>query len=330
VALPDPDTWRGEHAPLADAPEPDRGAEPESMVVTVGTGERIHYLDWGGPVAAAEAIMLVHGVAQTSWSWAPVARRLRVACRTIAVDLRGHGLSDAPRSGYDLESLAWDVLTVLTATGQGIEAKGPPAIVAGHGLGAMVAVTMASLTPESVAGVALADGGWEDVAEATRLSSAEFLAGLAEPPEVLASMAAFLADREAFDPASWDADQERAARAQVDQKHAGHVALVTRSAAIRGVVDAMYGYQPMEVAATVPRPLLVLVAESGSADDEAVRERRLALDDVLASHARSGAPARVVRFIGAGHNLMRYRPAEVAAELLALRAVAAAVGQSQR
>src|SRR3990172_3506857 len=100
----------------------------------------------------------------------------------------------------------------------------------------MVGPTTAGLRPDSVEGVGLVDGGWEELAEATRQSPPEFLAALAEPPEVLASMEAFLADRRAFDPGTWDADQERAARAQVDEKHAGHVALVTRSIAVRGMV----------------------------------------------------------------------------------------------
>ena len=62
----------------------------------------------------------------------------------------------------------------------------------------------------------------------------EFLRGLDEPPEVMRSMAAFLADRAGFDPATWDADQERAARATVVETHAGKVVPATRPHAARG------------------------------------------------------------------------------------------------
>ena len=58
----------------------------------------------------------------------------------------------------------------------------------------------------------LVDGGWEDVAETSGMEPDEFLRGLDEPPEVLRSMAAFLADRRDFDPATWDADEEAGAR----------------------------------------------------------------------------------------------------------------------
>jgi pimeloyl-ACP methyl ester carboxylesterase len=291
--------------------------EPESLVVRTDVGHQIHYLDWGGH--GRPGIVLVHGLAGTAWDWAPVARRLADATRVIAVDLRGHGLSDAPRSGYDLESLAFDTLTVLVANGWGIDADGPPAVVAGHGFGAQVAATMAVIQPGSISGLGLIDFGWEDMESATGQSPAEFEAAIADPPEVMTSMSAFLADRRDFDPGSWDADQERAARATVDEKHAGHVAPVTRTHVLRGSIAAMYEFRPMETLARLPQPMLIAVAESGAADDAEIRERRLSLDDLVAARAAAGMRTPDVRrFVGAGHNLMRYRPQELTDALMDL------------
>ncbi len=303
-------------------------AEPESFVLRLQTGERLHYLDWGRPERTdLPPLVLVHGIAQTGWSWTPVARRLRGLTRVLALDLRGHGLSEAPRSGYGLGSLALDVITVMSGNGWGSDVGGPPVVIAGHGFGAQVAATAAGLRPGSVAGVALIDGGWEEVGEATRSTPAEFLAAIAEPPEVMRTMEAFLADRRDFDPGTWDADQERAARAQVDEKHAGHVGLVARHAVVRAVVEAMFDYRPVEALRSVACPLLVLAAEAATADDEDARERWLALQDVERARAALGrSAARVVRLPGAGHNLMRYRPAEVSAELAALLRLAATSG----
>ncbi len=304
--------------------EVDRETEPESLVVTTDDGVRLHELDWGAPSQALPRlapVVLVHGLSGTGWSFAPVARRLCRAVRVVGLDLRGHGSSEQPRSGYGLSSLAYDVLTILSANGWGADVAGPPVVLAGHGMGAMVVATAAALAPDSVAGVALLDGGWETLWDATGMSPPEYLAALAEPPEVLASMAAWLADRRAYDPASWDADQERAARAQVEEKHAGHVAPVVRAATLRALVEAIDAYRPAEAMGNIRAPLTVLVAESGNADDEDARERRLALDDVERLRAAAGAPAaRIVVHRGVGHNLMRYRPDAVAAELRALAA----------
>jgi pimeloyl-ACP methyl ester carboxylesterase len=154
------------------------------------------------------------------------------------------------------------------------------------------------------------------------MDAAEFQRGLDEPPEVLASMDAYLADRRDWDPFTWDADQERAARAAVDEKYAGRVAPVVRRHAVSGSVASMFAYRPMTALAGLDRPLTVLVAEPGGADDDDVRERRLALDDLLAARAAARMPsARVVRFAGSAHNLMRYRPDEVSASIAGLLAV---------
>lgn len=293
------------------------GPEPESMVVQLQSGERLHYLWWPGTKGAARPLVLIHGLTRTAWTWLPVGRRLAAAgLQVVAPDLRGHGASDAPLSGYELGSLALDVLTVAAGAGWGEAAAGPPVIVAGHGLGAMIAVEMARVQPASVVAVALVDGGWEEMVEATRLLPDQLVEAMAEPPEVLASMSTYLADRRDFDTATWDADQERAARAQVSERHAGHVGLVTKGSVIRRCVASMYGYRPLEALAAIDCPVSVLVAASATADDEDERERRLALDDVDRARTEAGRVPLAVRVLdGAGHDLMRYRPREVTGEL---------------
>jgi pimeloyl-ACP methyl ester carboxylesterase len=315
-----------------DRPPPtDAAVVPESLLVTMDTGERLNVLDWGGPTdSGLPALVLVHGLSATGWIWAPIARRIRRRTRVLAPDLRGHGLSESPRTGYALESLAYDVLTVVTAAGLGPDVDGRPVVVAGHGFGALVAGTAAMLRPGTVAGLALIDGGWEDTAEATGMDADEMLRSLADPPEVLASMEAYLADRRDYDPPSWDADQERAARAAVDEKYQGRVTPVVRRFALSGAVRAMFDYRPAAILGVYPGPVLVAVAEAGGADDMAARERRLALDDELRRRTAAGLAAPTVRrYPGVGHNLMRYRPDELTGDLLALLAAAAATGPAR-
>lgn len=296
--------------------------EPVSLVVTLDTGDRVHYFDWGGPDPAITrdgrppGLLLLHGLGLAAWSWTPIARRLRTITSVVAMDLRGHGLSDSPRTGYELAEHAFDALTVMSANGWGSDVGGPPAVVAGHGFGAMIAATMGVLRPGSVAALALVDAGWENVAETTGQSPDEFERGLGDPPEVLASLETLLADRRDYDPASWDADQERAARDTVDQKYAGHVKSVARPHVIRGCVSAIFDYRPEDTLARATMPVLVAAAGAGTADDEEGRLRSLALDDLQRARSRAGLAAiQVVNFAGAGHNLMRYRPAELSTAL---------------
>ena len=131
--------------------------EPDGFVVTVDSDDRIHFLDWGGPAedpsptadpAAMPGVVLVHGLSQTAWIWTPVARRLRERARTIAMDLRGHGLSDAPTEddAYDLPVLGEDVIAVAEGSGalDPEVAAGSRVVLAGHGFGAIVAAEAAS------------------------------------------------------------------------------------------------------------------------------------------------------------------------------------------
>jgi len=295
-------------AAVARVPPPDPAAEPDGFVVTVDRNDRIHFLDWGGPGAGA---LLIHGLSSTAWSWISVARRVRGARRTVAMDLRGHGLSDAPTEGYDPETLAEDALAV--ADGSGLLTAGPIAL-AGHGFGAIVAAWTAARLGTGCAGLVLVDGGWEDLAASTGLAPDEFLRDLDEPPEVLRSVAAYLADREAFDPATWDPDQERAARAAVVELPAGRVVPSSRPHAIAGSVEAMFAYRPDETLAAVSAPIAALIAAD---DEDGTKSSSLAA--VQAALAAAGRPPiRVAAFPGDGHNLPRHRPVEVAAAILAI------------
>jgi pimeloyl-ACP methyl ester carboxylesterase len=309
--------------PLGAVSPPDLAAEPEGFVVLVEPGDRIHFLDWGTerpdpphPGGVLPGVLLVHGLSQTAWTWTPVARRLRSgAVPTVALDLRGHGLSDAPTEGsYDAPTLADDVVAV--AEGSGLLAGSDDRIVlAGHGFGAIVAAWAARELGTRCAGLVLVDGGWEDLEAASGMDADEFLRGLDEPPEVLRSMTAFLADRAAFDPASWDADQERAARATVVETHAGRVVPSTRPHALEACVRAMFEYHPAPTLAAVEAEVVALA----TTDDES-GSRAAALRD--ASAAREAARHRPIAargFQGVGHNLMRYRPDEVTAAILVLR-----------
>jgi pimeloyl-ACP methyl ester carboxylesterase len=301
---------------MVPVPPPDPAAEPDGYVVMVELGDRIHFLDWGGGEGRDRAdgpgVLLVHGLSNTAWSWAPVARRLCAIRHVIAMDLRGHGLSDAPTEGYDPATLAGDVVAV--AEGSGLLA-GPADTVtlAGHGFGAIVAAWAAVELGRRCAALVLVDGGWESIEVATGVDVEEFLRGLDEPPEVMRSMAAFLADRKGFDPATWDADQERAARATVVETHAGHVVPSTRPHAVEASVRTMFEYDPLAILAEVAAPVMALIG----ADDED-GSRAAALGDASSTRVAAGRSAiRVVAVGPYGHNLMRYRPEAVGAAILA-------------
>jgi pimeloyl-ACP methyl ester carboxylesterase len=297
---------------LVLAPPPDPTLEPAGFLARTADGNRVHFLDWGG-AATGPGVLLVPGLLSPAWSWASVARRLARVRRTCVMDLRGHGLSDAPSGGYGLTTLGEDA--ALVAEASGVAGADGRVVVAGHGFGACVAAAAAAALGERCAALVLVDGGIERLPETLDLDADELLRSLDEPPAVLRTMDAWLADRRAFDEATWDVDQERAAREAVVETAAGHVVRAVRPFVVAAMVPTMLAYDPAEVLTTVAAPIVALVAMA--AGDPAPRLAELRRAGV-ARVAAGRDPIRVAGLAGAAHNLPRHRPAEVTAAILGL------------
>jgi pimeloyl-ACP methyl ester carboxylesterase len=106
------------------------------MPTVEGAGVALHYEEQGdGPPA-----LLIHGLASDGAAMAPVAAAVASAGgRAIAYDRRGYGESGAPQpyQGTTAEEQAEDAAALLRALDAG------PAVVAGDGFGALVALDLA-------------------------------------------------------------------------------------------------------------------------------------------------------------------------------------------
>src|SRR3984957_15207183 len=92
-----------------------------------------------GPV-----VLLLHGYAENSDSWAPLAADLMKDHTVIVPDLRGIGRSSKPAGGYDKKTQAVDIRAVVTALGY------DRTFVVAHDIGNMVAYAYAASYPEKV------------------------------------------------------------------------------------------------------------------------------------------------------------------------------------
>ena len=104
-----------------------------------------------------DPIICLHGITAQHRAFNAVARYLEASRGPVGVDLRGRGDSDKPESGYSLEAHAADVVRVLDHLG--LES----AVLAGHSMGAFVALKTALLFPDRVRAIVLLDGGWPRV-----------------------------------------------------------------------------------------------------------------------------------------------------------------------
>ncbi|RVD37785.1 alpha/beta hydrolase, partial [Mesorhizobium sp. M8A.F.Ca.ET.023.02.2.1] len=87
-------------------------------------------------------MLFFHGITSNSAVFTPLMARLSDRFTTVAVDQRGHGLSDKPESGYEANDYADDIAGLIRTLDRG------PAILVGHSLGARNSVTAAVRYPD--------------------------------------------------------------------------------------------------------------------------------------------------------------------------------------
>ena len=97
------------------------------------------------------SLLFFHGITSNSAVFTPLMARLSDRFTTMAVDQRGHGLSDKPESGYEANDYADDIASLIRTLDRG------PAILVGHSLGARNSVTAAARYPDLVRSVIAID-----------------------------------------------------------------------------------------------------------------------------------------------------------------------------
>jgi pimeloyl-ACP methyl ester carboxylesterase/uncharacterized RmlC-like cupin family protein len=112
----------------------------QSRMVKSPEGAEIFVRSGGtGPV-----VVLLHGYAETSDSWAPLAADLVKDHTVVVPDLRGMGRSSRPEGGYDKKTQAADIRAVITTLGY------DRVTLVAHDVGNMVAYAYSARYPDKV------------------------------------------------------------------------------------------------------------------------------------------------------------------------------------
>jgi pimeloyl-ACP methyl ester carboxylesterase len=136
------------------------------MADVQANGLRFHVQRLG---AGPPTVLFLHGLIMDNLSSFyftfanPVAQR----AEAVLVDLRGHGKSERPASGYSLASFVADVAALVEAMKLEL-----PLHIMGNSFGGLLALAYAASHPERVSSIVLLDGhlgmpGWADAMAAT-------------------------------------------------------------------------------------------------------------------------------------------------------------------
>ncbi|MEQ8787396.1 MAG: alpha/beta hydrolase [Pirellulaceae bacterium] len=120
-------------------------------------GLKFHYRQSG----AGPDVVLVHAFTSNMavWLFTDIVEKLAADFRVTMYDLRGHGNSARPESGYNSAVMAGD----LKKLHQALELE--PALLVGHSYGGTISMHAAVLYPEIVRGVILSDSYFPGLAE---------------------------------------------------------------------------------------------------------------------------------------------------------------------
>jgi N-formylmaleamate deformylase len=114
----------------------------------IANGTKLHYYRTGGK---KPAMVLLHGVTDDGLCFGPIADVLADRYDVITVDMRGHGKSEAPETGYTLTVMAGEVAALIKELGL------DKPIIMGHSMGAITTLTLAGLFPDVARAVVLED-----------------------------------------------------------------------------------------------------------------------------------------------------------------------------
>lgn len=101
-------------------------------------------------------VVLLHGFTDNGLCWGNVGLRLEPEYDVVMIDARGHGLSDAPETGYGPKESIEDVLAVIKELN-----LNKPAVI-GHSMGAITAAHLSAAHPDLFSCVVLEDPPWFD------------------------------------------------------------------------------------------------------------------------------------------------------------------------
>ena len=110
---------------------------------------QLSYWDWGNPDGIP--LLLLHGLADHGFVWRELAGELCDRYRCVAPDLRGHGDSSKPTTGYSCQDIVADLNALMREMGC------RSAHVIAHSWSAKVALIWAKQQPERVQSLTLVD-----------------------------------------------------------------------------------------------------------------------------------------------------------------------------
>lgn len=264
---------------------------------------RLHARSWQPEEADPKkpTFLLYHGLSSNSATWKIVVQFLAEAgYPAIAVDQRGHGLSDKPDSGYDFATVAGEVYQVM-------EQLAPQRLIAaGQSWGGNVMLETAVRYPGAALGYVFVDGGflnlrgkgtWEQISVELR------------PPTLIGMPRAAIAERIGQMHPGWIPDGVEMTLANFEILEDDTVRPWLSLDRHMQILRALYDQDVENLFPRVKEPVLICPAEQGPIP---MNEKRLLVERA----AKMIPQAQVEWFEDSAHDIHVDRPKALAAAMI--------------
>jgi pimeloyl-ACP methyl ester carboxylesterase len=288
---------------------PTTGQPVEHLVRPAPGGPRLSVRELPG---RGRPFLFVHGLASNARLWDAVARPLAgVGHRVVAVDLRGHGRSDEPDTGYDTDTAADDLAGLAAA----LDLDAP--VVVGQSWGGNVVMSLAARHPRVAAAVACVDGGWLRLRGA--FASFDDCWRVLAPPVFDDVRYADVAARIRAAHPDWPEEGIDATLANLVELPGGRVRARLARDHHRAILRSLYDQDPTDWYPRIEVPVLLVPAVGEHADPGDGPREDAVRSDVLAALAAL-PDGRARWYPGADHDLHAQHPERLAADLEELAA----------
>jgi len=248
---------------------------------------------------SGEAVLFIHHGGSNLRMWDPVVPFFVGDYRCITLDLRGHGRSDAPETGYHIDNMARDIVGVLDDLGIG------QAHIIGSSIGAEVGLSVAAHFPERMLSL-VAEGAFHseygpygvrdlesfDNDEALKLRLAE---RRTTPEKTYSSREELLEEKRGFYKENdfWNPTVEAVLNYGTAEDEDGKIVNAYRKHASDAYMETYFNYRFEEYYQRITCPILMLPDEEDAADEK--------LFDIMTRLSQLPKQCEIVRVPGAIH-----------------------------
>ena len=278
------------------------GVEAQERRIAVN-GLTLRVREWASD---GSPIVLAHGLASNSRIWDDVAGRLAARHHVVALDQRGHGLSDRPTDGFTFDRMVGDLAALIETLG-----LDRPTLV-GHSWGGNVVLAFAAEHPDRVRGLVLVDGGFIELSALPGRTWEQARVDMAPPDLTHLTFAEFLERARGGDAAQyWSPTVEATYRTSFKDGPDGKIRPSLRREDHLEILHALWEQHPSELFPRITVPTLIVPARRPNATGRAA-EMAPVRAQLVANAAAALPNGRLMWMENTVHDIPLQRPAELA------------------